>query len=312
MADVFPFTVAQKKRILSYLFAALPPLFWSGNFLLARLMRDGIPPFQMSFWRWVVAFMVICPFAVPCFRKNQNQLQSEWRFLALLGLVGVTAFNCFIYSALHYTTVVNAGIINSLMPVATFLLAFFILKEGLSLRQITGVIFAICGAVVIIFQGNLVELVTWKLNPGDLLVLLGLCFWAYYTVLIRWRPTKLPMLLFLTVTIGFGVLFHIPLVVFEVSSVGGFSLTIPAISSILYFALFPSILAYFFWNKAVAALGSGRTGMFMYLLPVFSVFFGTVLLGESFEAYHGVGIMLIFTGMALVTAQGNVQIKRKF
>ena len=41
---------------LAYFLAILPPLFWSGNFLIARVMRDEIPPIQMSFWRWTVAF----------------------------------------------------------------------------------------------------------------------------------------------------------------------------------------------------------------------------------------------------------------
>jgi len=106
------------------IFAALPPLFWAGNFLFARMFRDAIPPFQMSFWRWVVAFLILAPFVAPQLRETWPVLRREWRFLAILGLFGITAFNCFIYVALHHTTVVDAALINSLMPVVTFAFAF--------------------------------------------------------------------------------------------------------------------------------------------------------------------------------------------
>jgi len=145
---------------LACIFAALPPLFWSGNFLLARIMRDQIPPFQMSFWRWIVAFMVLLPFAFRHLSPSRQTILRELWFLMLLGIVGVTAFNCFIYSALHHTTIVNAGIINSLMPVMTCLFALILLKERLYLRQMIGVGLAVFGTLVIISYGRPFDLMT--------------------------------------------------------------------------------------------------------------------------------------------------------
>ncbi len=286
---------------LAYAIAALPPLFWSGNFLIARLMRDAIPPFQMSFWRWTLAFVILLPFAWSTGRERWLELRRELPYLALLGAVGVTAFNCFIYVALHHTTVVNAALINSLMPAVTFLFALALLREPLPPRRILGLAVSLAGAAIIVSRGRPSDLLGLAFNRGDLLVLLGLTFWAGYTVLIRWRPTRLPPNLFLAATAGLGALLHLPLVAWELATSGAFTLDAASAAALLYFAIFPSVLAYIFWNRAVATLGPGRTGMFMHLMPIFSAVLAVVFLRESFLAYHAVGIVLIVCGITLVT-----------
>ncbi len=286
---------------LVFVWAAFPPLFWAGNFLVARAMRDTIPPFQMSFWRWLVAFFILLPFGLPYLRSNSHLLRREWPFLVLLGAVGVTAFNCFIYVALHHTTVVNAALINSLMPVATFLLALTLLRERLTTSQVFGVILAIVGAAIVIARGQPAQLLQLGSSRGEVLVLAGLTSWAAYTVLIKWRPTRLPMIAFLTSTIGFGTLFHLPLAMWERHVYGGFEVTSVTTGAILFLAIFPSILAYVLWNRAVATIGPGRTGMFMYLMPVFSAVLAVWFLDEPLQLYHLAGVLLIFLGIALVT-----------
>jgi drug/metabolite transporter (DMT)-like permease len=286
-----------------WLLAALPPLFWAGNFLIARLLRDAVPPFQMSFWRWVVALLVLLPFAWPQVKADLPGLRRDAPFLAVLGLIGVTVFNCLVYVALHHTTVVNAALINSLMPVATFLFALLILHEHPTGRQFAGIAVSLLGAAAIIARGDVMLLLSLSFNQGDLLVLAGLTFWALYTVLIRWRPSRLAPLAFLVGVFTFGILFHLPLVAWEVSTVGGFVPTLSSAAGILYFGVFPSLLAYIFWNKAVAALGPGRTGMFMHLMPIFSAILGVGILDEPFLAYHAVGIVLIIAGITLVNAR---------
>ncbi len=284
-----------------YLFGILPPLFWAGNFFVARMFHEAIPPFQMSFWRWMLALAIVIVIAMPQLRQNRAVIRREWPFLAFLGAIGVTAFNCLIYLALNHTTVVNGALINSLMPVLTFLIALGLIGDRLSPRQVIGVVVCLAGAVVIVARGDPAQLAALDVNPGDLLVLCGVAFWALYTVLIKWKPTKLPLLAFLAVTTAFGVLLHLPFVAWEFNRMGGFALDLPNLSALVYLAVFPSLLAYIFWNRAVAAFGPGRTGTFMYLMPIFSALLAVGFLGESFRLFHLAGLVLIFAGIALVT-----------
>jgi drug/metabolite transporter (DMT)-like permease len=286
---------------LTYALAAFPPLFWAGNFLIARGMRAAIPPFQMSFWRWALASVILLPFAWRASYERRPELRRELPFLALLGAVGVTAFNCFLYTALHHTTVVNAALINSLMPAVTFVLALAILREPLPARRLLGLVVSFTGAIVIISRGHPTQLIELAPNRGDVLVVFGLTSWALYTVLIRWRPTRLPPIVFLAATVVLGAILHLPLVAWELATTGGFAIDEKSASALLYLAIFPSLLAYIFWNRAVAKLGPGRTGMFMHLLPIFSSVLAVAFLGEAFLTYHTAGILLILTGITLVT-----------
>lgn len=286
----------------AYWLAMLPPLFWSGNFLIARLMRESIPPVQMSFWRWSLALLILVPFCWRSIIDSWPRIRGNLPFLALLGAIGVTAFSCFVYAALHYTPVANAALVNSLLPVVTFLLAYLILKQSLTRQQLAGIALSLCGAILVICRGDLRTLLGFTPNKGDLLVFAGMSCWALYTVLIRWRPAGLPPMALLGVTVFFGVLFHLPAVTWEYVVQGGFQLTMATAGALVYFALFPSILAYVFWNRSVAVLGPGKTGMFMHLLPPSSAALGFIVLGEQIAWYHFAGFAIIVLGIWLVTS----------
>lgn len=297
---------------LAYLIAVLPPLFWAGNFLVARLMRNEIPPLQMSFWRWLVALVILLPFIWSPIRRDWSRIHSQLLFLAVLGAIGVTAFNCFVYTALHYTTVVNGALVNSLLPVVTVGFAWMLLGQRVSFRRGLGILISLLGAALVIARGDLATLGRLTIGRGDLLVFVGMSFWALYTVLIRWRPLGLDPLSLLGVTTAFGVLFHLPLVLAEASAVGLFTPSLSAWPAMLYLAIFPSILAYVFWNRSVAALGPSTTGMFMHLMPVFSAGLAVIFLGETLAWYHPVAFAIIIAGIVLVTTQvGAASIKDK-
>lgn len=286
------------------LLAFLPPLFWAGNFIVAGLMRAEIPPVQMSAWRWVLASVIMLPFGLRPLLANLRIAREEALYLAWLSLIGVTAFNSLIYVALHHTDVLNAAILNSLMPVATFLLAFLLIGVRPTPRQATGAGLALLGALVIVLRGDPGRLVTFQLNAGDLLVVVAMSSWALYTVLLKKRPSRLPLPAFLLLTFALGTLFHLPFVLWERSTSGGFTPDVASVSALLYLAIFPSILAYVLWNRAVRALGPAQTAVFMYAMPVFTAVLAILLLGERLYLFHLFGAALIVAGISLVTNPG--------
>ncbi len=74
-----------------------------------------------------------------------------------------------------------------------------------------------------------------------------------------------------------------------------------AIGSIIYVALFASVLAYIFWNKAIQMIGANKTGIFIHLMPVFSIVLAIIFLDENLRSYHIQGAILIFLGIFLTT-----------
>ena len=132
-------------------------------------------------------------------------------------------------------------------------------------------------------------------------MLVGTFAWAAYTVCLRWRPSTLPPLAFLTVIAGMGVVAITPLYAIEIMQGAWLKLNTATVLGIAYIGVGATVIAYIFWNRGVAQLGSGRTGPFMYLMPVFTALLAVIFLDERLQSYHVVGIGLIAFGIYLTT-----------
>ena len=110
--------------------------------------------------------------------------------------------------------------------------------------------------------------------------------WALYSVCLRWRPAGLDPLAFLTVTMAIGLVPLLPLYLWELRQGLGFEVNGITLGAIGYVALFPSVLAYVIWNRAVAQLGANRTGQLLHLMPAFGAMLAMPLLGERMHGFH--------------------------
>jgi len=291
---------------LPYLLLVLTVLFWSGNFVLGRGIRDVIPPVSLNYWRWVGALIIILPFGAPRIRRQAALFKKHWLLPALLSIPSITIFNTCIYTALQTATAMNTVLLNAMTPVFIALLAGLIFGERMRPRQIVGVMISFIGLVFIITRGNPRILLRLQFSSGDPWTLAAGLSWALYSVLLRRRPPEMDPIAFLTLLIAFGVASLTPVYVWEISTVGGFALSATSLASLVYVCVFPSVLAYIFWNRGVAAIGPNRAGIFFHLMPVFSILLAAVFLDERLQAFHLLGMALIFTGIGLTTwPQGN-------
>jgi drug/metabolite transporter (DMT)-like permease len=284
-----------------YLLATLPPLFWAGNFILGRALSQTIPPIALSFWRWALALLILLPFAWSRLRGQRGTLRRHWAVLSLLAVLGVTNYNTFAYLGLQTTTATNAVLLVSTTPVLIPVLSFLLLGQRIGLRQAAGILLSLAGVAVIVARGELGALGALGLASGDLWILAAVVSWALYSVCLRWRPAHLDPLALLAVTMAIGLVPLVPLYGWELGQGLGFQLNPVTLAAIGYVALFPSILAYVFWNRAVAQLGANRTGQFLHLVPAFGALLAMPLLGERLHPFHLVGIGLIGGGIVLAT-----------
>jgi drug/metabolite transporter (DMT)-like permease len=77
------------------------------------------------------------------------------------------------------------------------------------------------------------------------------------------------------------------------------------VGAVLYFAVLPSVLAYYFWNAGVARVGAERASMFLHLMPLFGALLSWIFLEESLRWFHYTGALLIFSGIFLASKQGG-------
>ena len=288
-----------------YLLLVLTTLFWSGNFVLGRAVHAVFTPFTLSFWRWAVALVLLLPFVGRSLRAQGALIRQHGPILALLSVLGVVNFNTFVYIGLQSTTATNALIMLSVTPVLIVAFSFLLLRQTVTVWQTLGIGVSLTGVLVIIGRGEWQNLLARQFNPGDLWVLAAVASWALYSVCLRWRPAELRPLNFQAATMVLGMVALTPLYGWDLAHGHAIAVNAATVASILYLALFPSILAYIFWNRAVAELGANRSGQFLHLMPAFGAVLSMIFLGERLHAFHAVGIALIALGIWLATGYGR-------
>lgn len=292
-------------QVSPYLLLIATTLFWSGNFVLGRAVNATIPPLALSFWRWVFALLLLLPFAWRELHRHRALLLQSWRSLTLLAVLGITNFNTFVYIGLQDTTATNAVLMVSTTPVLIVLLSVLLLRQHISARQTGGVLVSLAGVAVIVARGDWSTLVHLHFNTGDAWIMAAVTSWALYSVCLRWRPAGLPALAFLAATMAIGLLVLTPLYLWDLMQGHHFALDAASVGSIAYVAVFPSVVAYIFWNRAIAELGPNRCGPFLHLMPAFGALLSWLLLDERLASYHWGGIALIAAGLYLATARSR-------
>jgi drug/metabolite transporter (DMT)-like permease len=169
-----------------------------------------------------------------------------------------------------------------------------------SLLQAGGILISLVGVLAIISKGALEALTSLTFNRGDLVILLNQGFWALYSAALRKRGVMHWLSsTFLLATIS--SLAMLPLWFYEHASGETFALTPFTLGALAFVGLFPSLLAYAAWSRGVELIGSGRAGVFLHLIPLYSALAAGAALGERIEGYHIVGFALILAGVVLAS-----------
>lgn len=287
-------------RCSPYLLLVLAASFWGGNFNIARAFNMEIPPMGLSFWRWTVAGLVLLPFVWQPMREQWSAFKQHFGLVLALGILGVTGFNTLVYLGLQTTTATNGVLMQSVNPIFIIALSSLLLGEFATKRQWIGIILSLLGVLVILIQGQIANLFKLNFHAGDLIILLAVVDWALYTVLLRKLPNELKGLPILGYTIAIGLLGILPLYLAEMiltSRVMPFNWI--SISSVLYVAIFPSVLSYLFWNHGTQRIGANRAGQFAHVVPISGILIAVLLLSEQLHLYHLLGIALVVAGIVL-------------
>jgi drug/metabolite transporter (DMT)-like permease len=297
-----------KSLWLAYAGLVLTPLFWAGNAVVAKGAVGQIPPMSMSFWRWVIALAILLPFGLPGVLRQQAVIRQHWRSILALATFSVGAFNSLLYLAAVTTSAINIALINATIPIMVALLAWLLLGDRTRPLQALGIGLAIIGIITVVARGDLSVLTGLQAQPGDLLMVLAVSSWGLFSVLLRRQAVPLPPLTFLTVQIATGAVVIFPFYLIDLLFIsGGFELNRSTALPMMYFAIFPGILAYGFWNHGVHRIGPAKAAIFMYLTPVFASVLAGIFLDERLGPPHLIGGGLILAGLLLATRSRKVR-----
>ena len=286
---------------VAHVLMAQAALIFALNYVIGRWAAGEVAPYTLGFTRWTVGTLVLLPFAWHLIRRDLLLLQRHWKLLCLLGFLMPLMGAGITYVALNYTTAINGGVIQTSLPVLIVVLAWIVLGDRVTRRQLFGVVLAVVGLLYMISRGDPAILLDLAFNRGDAVLLLcNLCL-AGYGVAARLMPKEVHTLTLLTMVCAVGAMCHVPFFAFELVQEGLPPLSTKAVVSLVFVAFFPSVVAILGWNVAIARLGPSRAGFYMYLVPVFSAAISVPFLGETLSAFHLIGVALIVGGVTVST-----------
>jgi drug/metabolite transporter (DMT)-like permease len=282
-----------------YLLLTLAACLWASNFVLGRALPHDLVPVSLSFWRWALAMPIALPFALPHLKRDWPEIRRGWPVLLLLAALGLAGSNTLAYCALRETSATSALLVQSAMPVTITLFGFVLFQERVGGRQLIAMALALAGVMAVILAK---PGASGTLNLGTVLAGIAMVSQALYATLLRRRPRLHPGT-FLFLTFAAAALIMTP---FQLSL--GTPLPLhdrQGMTALAYLALGPSVLAFFLFNRGVSLVGSGRAGLFFYLMPVFGTVFAIALLGERISLPELGGFAIVGLGFALSRQRGD-------
>ena len=274
-------------------------ILWSGNWIVARAVRDDISPGLATAGRLVIVAASLAPFTWRGLAAKLPALAPrDWKILWLLGFAGGGLHLALQWLGLHYTTATSATLYLSTAPIFILLLAAPLLGERIAPRQWLGVGTSFAGVALIGMQGRFVNP---SFNVGDLCALASMAMWGSYTVFLRLRRDALDTAEFLAMVCVLGLVFMTPWVIAEFFLGMTLRLTSTGTAAVLYSAFGSLLLAYAGWSYVVKRMGAARAGVTMHLMPAISVALAALFLREYPVWYHFAGIALILAGVALAS-----------
>ena len=283
----------------AHLGLALASLFWSGNFVVGRALREVIDPLSLNFWRWLLAFAIMLLFTHKLLWTHRRELWRHGLIILALAFTGIAAFHTSVYIALTTTTAVNALLLFTMTPLLILLGAWLFLGERINALQVLGICISLAGAFVLITHGTLHVLVNIQFGTGDLWMLLAIVMWAAYSLMLKRKPVALPQTALVCATTFAALLLLMPFYLWHARTDLSVLGSPQVLWALLYVAVFASVLAFWLWNRGVAHIGAGKAGSYLYLMPVFGALLSYVFLGEGVQLFQFIVGGLIILGILL-------------
>jgi len=290
--------------MFTYLKLLATMAFWGGTFVAGRLLANVVPPFHAAFLRFSMASLIL----LFLLRRAEGRLPAldrrQFCSVILLGLTGVLGYNVAFFTGLETVSASRAGLIIALNPVAITLLSALFGGEPLGRFRILGVLISVAGAMLVVSRGNLSQL-TSGIGSGEMVLLGCVLCWALYSVIGRRAMRGLSPLTAVTYSAVAGTLLLAPLAVSRGVLTSITSYGAAAWASLLYLAVFGTVVGFFWYYQSINTIGAVRSGVFINFVPIFAIIFGLLLLDEPLTPTLLQGGSLVIFGAWITNNNGR-------
>lgn len=276
-------------------------LIWGTTFISTKILLGSFQPIEILFIRFAIGYLALC--IIFPRRIHLLDRRQEWYFAAA-GLCGVTLYYLLENIALIYTLASVVGVIISIAPFFTLLFGYIFLRDVRPRKQFYfGFAISMVGICLISFQRD--ADIEFQLQ-GTILAILAAIIWALYSTITKKISTfGYPTIQVTKHTFFYGLVFMIPTLFFL-----DFQVSLSQILekdnmlNLLFLGFGASALCFVTWNYAVRSLGSVKTSVYIYLVPVVTTITSVLILHEKITWSALIGIGFTLAGLFLSESSG--------
>lgn len=268
---------------------------WGINFSVVKYGTQVMEPLAYNVLRMALACAVLL--AIAYVAPGRRADAADRRRLMLLGVLGHCIYQVLFIKGITLTRAGTASLVVAAAPALVALVARAYGHERLPMRATMGIALSIAG-VLLVLGGSIADEGTAHL-VGDLLILVAVVVWAFYTTLLLPITRRAGSVQIAAWTLVGGV---VPLILIASPALLRTEWTqINAVTwgAVLYSGLFAMVIAYLIWYRGVEQLGPTRTAMFGNLQPIVAVLVAWVALGEVPTLFQGAGAATVIGGLYL-------------
>jgi drug/metabolite transporter (DMT)-like permease len=279
---------------------------WGLGWVAGRVAARDIPPFTAGWARYILAvgcFLVFLKVTKQWVLPNKKQ----WKLIVAIGFLSTFLYQAFFMYGMKWTAAGDASLMITFNPLFTAILAVPFLGEKFDKRLASGLLLAVTGVAVLAWYSPNVDIPVNERLLGDALIGLSALSWACTTILMKKAMTGEDAMSPLHLTVWSsvaGLVIQTPAAIWEYSQVGfPTNASIEAWSWLAFLAIFSTVLSYVWFADGIKKIGASKTSFYVYLVPIFGIFSGWLLLDEKLGISLAVSFILIAGGVYLVQSK---------
>ena len=289
---------------------------WGMAWAVGRILALGLPPMTGAWLRYVLTMALFYLWFVGRALKGNevNWLptgRQTWRTLTLIAITGVLGYQVFFMNGMRLTAAGDASLIITFNPIFTVLLAAPMLGQQISRKMFVGLFCGFIGVAVVTGWSPNTDIPFEDRILGDLMILLASLNWAMTTNNTKrmmeqrngeQKATTLEIVVWYSLI---GTVLLTPLAAWETWQYGIPEPTLTDWYAIIYLAAISTVLAYYWFAIGVEKLGATAASSYIFLMPVFGVLGGVILLDENIGWTLLLGFILIVIGVRVVQRESE-------
>ena len=301
------------KNLLVHMKLIFVVIVWGIGWPAGRVIAQDIATFAASWIRYVVA---VALFVIYLKLSNQWMIptRGEWKRIAWIGFFATCLYKAFFMVGMKYTAAGDASLMITFNPFFTAVLAIFFLNEAMHWRLGAGIALGLAGVTVLFLYSPNVDIPFYERALGDALIAGAAFAWACNSIQMKIAMTQpaedsdrcLSPLQLTVWSSVIGLVMLTPIAAVETAVMGIPEPSFDGWVAILFLAIFSTVVSYVWFADGILTIGAGKSALYVYLVPIFGIYSGYLLLDEKLGASLLIAFVLIVGGVALAQSKQPV------